>query len=545
MRHPVAKIVSVNQMVAIEKKADASGLSYDRMMENAGIAVAERILSVWPKASGFKILVLVGPGNNGGDGLVAGFHLANAGADVSYYLLKERAADDRNLVRVQEMSAQIIVAEDDARDKKLNKLIDSTDLIIDGLLGTGFKLPLHGTAKSLLARVQKRICERDRPVFVVAIDCPSGVDCDSGDSATECIQADITITLAAVKEGLLKPPGAELVGDLYVGDIGLSADNTELMEISREMMDWERARSWLPTRDRYAHKGTFGQVLIIAGSINYPGAAVLAAKGAYRAGAGLVTLAIPEPIYQPLVAVIPEATWIILPHIQGAIASGAVEVLAESIPEAQSCLIGPGFSQDRSTEQFMRKLFMGKEAGEGLGFVESPQSSSDVQFPPVVFDADGLKLLAKLEQWQNLIPAQSILTPHPGEMSVLSSLSIEEIQKDRIGAAEHWAKEWGHIVVLKGAYTVVAGPGGESMVIPIATPALASAGTGDVLAGIIASLLGQGLAPFKAAALGAYLHGRAGVLAAEVYQTSTSVIAGDVADALPEVFAELELGPPT
>jgi hydroxyethylthiazole kinase-like uncharacterized protein yjeF len=539
----VVKIVSVDQMVAIETRADASGLSYDQMMENAGKAVAERILKVWPQASDFKILVLVGPGNNGGDGLVAGYHLANEGADVAYYLLKERASKDNNLARVQEMSAKIILAEDDARDRELKQLIDASDLIIDGLLGTGFKLPLRDTAQALLSKVRKCIEERDRTVFVAAIDCPSGVDCDSGEAATECIQADVTITLAAVKEGLLKLPGAALVGDLFVGDIGLEADNSELLKIAREMMDPGRARSWLPPRDRHAHKGTFGQVLIIAGSINYPGAAVLAAKGAYRAGAGLVTLAVPEPIYRPLVAVIPEATWIILPHTQGVIASGAVEVLAESLPQAQSCLMGPGFGQDRSTEQFMRKLFMGKGAGEGLGFVESPQSVGSVQFPPVVFDADGLKLLAKLGQWQTLIPAQSILTPHPGEMSVLTGLPVEEIQKDRVGTAEKWAKEWGHIVVLKGAFTVVASPEGMSIVIPIATPALASAGTGDVLAGVVASLLGQGLAPFRAAALGAYLHGRAGLLAAEAYQTSTSVVAGDVADALPEAFAELELSP--
>jgi hydroxyethylthiazole kinase-like uncharacterized protein yjeF len=539
----VVKIVSVDQMVAIETRADASGLSYDQMMENAGKAVAERILKVWPQASDFKILVLVGPGNNGGDGLVAGYHLANEGADVAYYLLKERASKDNNLARVQEMSAKIILAEDDARDRELKQLIDASDLIIDGLLGTGFKLPLRDTAQALLSKVRKCIEERDRTVFVAAIDCPSGVDCDSGEAATECIQADVTITLAAVKEGLLKLPGAALVGDLFVGDIGLEADNSELLKIAREMMDPGRARSWLPPRDRHAHKGTFGQVLIIAGSINYPGAAVLAAKGAYRAGAGLVTLAVPEPIYRPLVAVIPEATWIILPHTQGVIASGAVEVLAESLPQAQSCLMGPGFGQDRSTEQFMRKLFMGKGAGEGLGFVESPQSVGSVQFPPVVFDADGLKLLAKLGQWQTLIPAQSILTPHPGEMSVLTGLPVEEIQKDRVGTAEKWAKEWGHIVVLKGAFTVVASPEGKSIVIPIATPALASAGTGDVLAGVVASLLGQGLAPFRAAALGAYLHGRAGLLAAEAYQTSTSVVAGDVADALPEAFAELELSP--
>ena len=536
----MAKIVTVEQMVAIEKKAHASGLGYDQMMDNAGKSVANRILSVWPLAKQWRILILVGPGNNGGDGLVAGYYLSQAGADVSYYLLKERSEEDANLKRVRKMEAMITLAANDRGNVQLNKLVESTDLLIDALLGTGFKLPLSGEAQALLKKIGIRIQLREEPLLVAAIDCPSGMDCDSGEAASECIRADITVTLAAAKMGLLTLSGADYAGRIFIGEIGLNPKNSSMAEISLEMMDWALAKAWLPQRARDAHKGTFGQVLIVAGSINYPGAAVLAARGAYRSGSGLVTLAVPEPIYAPLVSILPEATWIMLPHDQGVISSGAVEVLEQILTTAQALLIGPGFGQERSTEQFMTKLFTGSGPGEGIGFMDAEQPKVRIQLPPLVLDADALKLVTRMKDWASLIPAGSILTPHPGEMSALTGLPVEKVQEARIKTAQDWSRKWGHIVVLKGAFTVVASPEGQTMVIPIATPALARAGTGDVLAGIIVGLRGQGLEAYEAAALGAYLHGRAGELAAEIYQTTTSVIAGDIVDALSDAIAEIE-----
>lgn len=536
----MAKIVTVEQMVAIEKKAHASGLGYDQMMDNAGKSVANRILSVWPLAKQWRILILVGPGNNGGDGLVAGYYLSQAGADVSYYLLKERSEEDANLKRVRKMEAMITLAANDRGNVQLNKLVESTDLLIDALLGTGFKLPLSGEAQALLKKIGIRIQLREEPLLVAAIDCPSGMDCDSGEAASECIRADITVTLAAAKMGLLTLSGADYAGRIFIGEIGLNPKNSSMAEISLEMMDWALAKAWLPQRARDAHKGTFGQVLIVAGSINYPGAAVLAARGAYRSGSGLVTLAVPEPIYAPLVSILPEATWIMLPHDQGVISSGAVEVLEQILTTAQALLIGPGFGQERSTEQFMTKLFTGSGPGEGIGFMDAEQPKVRIQLPPLVLDADALKLVTRMKDWASLIPAGSILTPHPGEMSALTGLPVEKVQEARIKTAQEWSRKWGHVVVLKGAFTVVASPEGQTMVIPIATPALARAGTGDVLAGIIVGLRGQGLEAYEAAALGAYLHGRAGELAAEIYQTTTSVIAGDIVDALSDAIAEIE-----
>jgi hydroxyethylthiazole kinase-like uncharacterized protein yjeF len=535
----VAKIVAVEEMIAIEKTADAAGLTYDQMMEHAGKSVADHILSKWSDSDKCQILILVGPGNNGGDGLVAGYYLSKAGSKVSYYLLKERLPDDVNFKRVLETQAQITVFPEDERNKTLNALIGTADIIVDGLLGTGFKLPLKGDAAKLLEKVKKRLLQSERYIRIVAIDCPSGIDCDSGEVASESFPADLTVTLAAIKLGLLSYPGTDFTGEIVVGDIGLKNIDSEMESIQLEMMDPEIARAWIPPRPSHAHKGTFGQVLIVAGSVNYPGAAVLAAKGAYRSGAGLVTLAVPEPIYQPLVGVLPEATWVILPNDQGAITSSAAEVLIEILSRADSLLVGPGFGLERQSQQFLRRLFTGAEAGERLGFIDSQLQSSNIQLPPLVLDADALKLLAEFEDWARILPEKSVLTPHPGEMSVLCGLPVEQIQSDRIGTAQHWARQWGHVLVLKGANTVIASPGGSTMVIPIASPALAKAGTGDVLAGVIASLLAQGLKPYMAAALGAYLHGRAGLIAAEIFESTVSVMAGDVADTLPEVFADL------
>jgi NAD(P)H-hydrate epimerase len=333
------------------------------------------------------------------------------------------------------------------------------------------------------------------------------------------------------------------VGELVVGDIGLPPGFALLEEIGLEMATPERLRQWLPPRPRDAHKGTFGKVLIVAGSVNYPGAVALAGLAAYRVGAGLVTLATPQPI-QPLIAgIVPEATWILLPHELGAISKDAAAVLVEPLSGTTCMLLGPGFGQEACTGDFLIRL-LGAETAHSrgnIGFVHDGNEGRGPvrQLPHCVVDADGLKLLAKIPDWPHHLPRESILTPHPGEMSVLTGLPKEEIQSDRIATAQSWAKTWGHIVVLKGAYTVVAEPSGRADVVPFATPALARAGTGDVLAGAIAGFRAQGVPPYEAAALGAYLHGRSGELAESRTGSAASVLARDVGEALPEALKEL------
>lgn len=540
------KIVTVEQMKGIEKAADAAGLTYDQMMENAGRAVAEAIRRRQPALNGKRVVVLVGSGNNGGDGLVAADQLAESGAQIAAYLVKSRDEADPHLTRVRGRGALVAVASEDQRARVLHNLLGAADVVIDAVLGTGVKLPLEGPAKGVLGTAKKAIAARSSRPLIVAVDCPSGLDCDTGALADETLAADLTVTLAAAKPGHFVMPGAAAVGELSVADIGVPTDQKELSAISLEVASTDELRSWLPERPLDAHKGTFGRVIVVAGSVNFPGAAALAGLGAYRIGAGLVTLATPSSLQVLIAPQIPEATWILLPHELGSISAGAADVLKGELSGADAFLLGPGFGQDPTTAAFLDGLLLGSQEihRPRIGFVhhEDETESAGGTLPPCVVDADGLRLLAGLPDWPTRLPPASILTPHPGEMAALTGDEVSTIQADRIGTARKWANEWGHIVVLKGAFTVVAEPAGRTSVIPIATPALARAGTGDVLAGAILGLRGQGLDGFRSAVLGAYLHGRAGQLAAINVGTPASVLARDVADALAAAIAGLVSG---
>jgi NAD(P)H-hydrate epimerase len=537
------KVVTVEQMRAIEQAADASGLTYDKMMENAGKSIATAILEYWPEAERWSVAILVGPGNNGGDGLVVGHYLQEAGSKVSVYLTRDRTDEDENLQRIILHGCPVTAAGKDKRHKALKDLIISTDLLVDSVFGTGFKPPIEGDSKNILAFVNKVIEGRVSAPYIVAVDCPSGIDCDTGEIAGESLVADLTVTLAAAKPGLLRFPGAGYVGEILVGDIGIPPSQKEIAAINLVFATREDVRAWLPDRPRDAHKGTFGRVMIVAGSVNFPGAASLSALGAYRSGAGLVTLAVPEPIQGFLVPMIPEATWLVLPHEIGVIAGSAADIILEELPHCQALLLGPGFGQERPTLDFMKRLINpSATAKQGIGFIHQEGNDVMVKLPPIVIDADGLKLLAGIPDWQAHLPGQSILTPHPGEMSVLTGISVTEIQAGREKTALEWAAQWGHVVVLKGAFTVVASPTGQATILPFATPALARAGTGDVLAGAIASLLAQGLQPYQAAILGCFLHGWSGEIAAGMIGSTAGVLAGDVAELIPAAISELERG---
>jgi hydroxyethylthiazole kinase-like uncharacterized protein yjeF len=539
---PVPKIVTVEQMKEIEKAADAGGLTYDQMMENAGRAVAEVVLARLPQPAGKRVAILVGSGNNGGDGLVVGHYLAEAGAQVGAYLAAERRETDPNLVRLRGHGQLVARAADDQRWRVLRNLVASADVVVDALLGTGFQLPLRGTLKEVLATARKALAGKAERPLVVALDCPSGLDCDTGEIADEALWADLTVTLAAAKAGQFRFPGAAAVGELLIADIGIPATQKELSKVRIELATAEVVRGWLPDRPRDAHKGTFGRAIIVAGSVNFPGAAALAGLAAYRVGAGLVTLAVPGPIQALIAPQLPEATWLLLPNEMGVIAAPAAEVLQKELGQTEALLIGPGFGQDPTTGAFVARIMGGEERGHRgrIGFVTAEaEADKPPHLPPTVIDADGLKLLAKVEDWPKWLPAEVILTPHPGEMAVLTGESKESIQADRLASARKWAEAWGHVVVLKGAFTVVASPEGKAMVLPFATPALARAGTGDVLAGAIVGLVAQGMASFEAAVLGAYLHGRAGELAAEEVGTEAAVLAGEVGECLASAIAEL------
>lgn len=543
------KLVTVTEMKAIEEEADAGGLTYALMMENAGHNLAREVLRLaysQDDEEEMQVLGLVGSGNNGGDTLVALTYLAEKGWKARAYLIRRKAGADPLVKQLEEADGEVVLADKDTDFTRLTTFLENADVVLDGVLGTGIKLPLKEEISAILARTKAAVEGMEWPPYMIAVDCPSGVDCDTGEAAAETIPADATITMAAIKQGLLKLPAFDLAGEIRVVDIGVLDKYPSWESVQNEVADEILVDSWLPKRPTDAYKGTFGTALILAGSINFTGAALLAGKAAYRGGVGLVTLAVPAPLHIALAGHFPEATWLLLPHELGVIAAQAVDVVAQNLERVTAALIGPGFGLEDTTREFLENLLTdpraAKKSSGKIGFIrssEAPEKSKFQGLPPLVIDADGLKLLAKLDNWAKLLPANSILTPHPGEMSVLTGLSIENIQKDRLATARQFAINWGHVVVLIGAFTVIAAPDGKTMTIPVATAALARAGSGDVLAGLIAGLRAQGLEAFQAAVAGTWIHAQAGLLAGDALGNSASILASDILEAISEVISGL------
>jgi NAD(P)H-hydrate epimerase len=542
------KYVSVSEMVAIEREANENGLSYTEMMENAGEGLAEVILEVYGFLEERSALGLVGSGNNGGDTLVALEYLAQEDWQVSALIVRPRAQDDPLMMRLEAAGGEIFHLNEKFKQETLHKLLSEHAVLMDGILGTGIHLPLKGELAGLMETIRIQIQEINNPPVIVAVDCPSGIDCDSGESARQCIPADITVTMAAIKQGLLKLPAFELLGDIHVVPIGLP-ENGEGLKSWRDVYSFVPDINWvaqeLPERPLNAHKGTFGTALVIAGSTNYTGAALLAGKAAYRIGAGLVTLAIPSPLHMSLAGHFPEATWLLLPHEIGVIADKAADIICKNLERVSALLVGPGFGLEDTTAEFIKRLFLSTRPKQNasMGFLGNKKPDSQptsFNMPPLVIDADGLKLLTRLPNWAKSLPGPAVLTPHPGEMSILTGQKVDEIQADRIGVARRWSREWGHVVVLKGAFTVIAAPDGKTAVIPVASPALARAGSGDVLAGLIVGLRAQGLDAFPAAVAGTWIHAYAGLIAADDLGNTASVLAGDILDAVIDVISDLD-----
>jgi hydroxyethylthiazole kinase-like uncharacterized protein yjeF len=535
------KLVTVAEMKAIENEANERGVTYAMMMEKAGNGVAEAVHYAYSRMEVKVVTGLVGSGNNGGDTLVALRHLAGMGWETIAYLVRSREEGDPLVQSLVEAGGEVLQGEQERGWKALNDCLNRSSVLLDGVLGTGIQLPL----KPEIARVLGHVAAFQPLPQVVAVDCPSGVNCDTGEAASECIPANLTISMEAVKTGLLAFPAFKFVGNLQVVELGLPSNLENARNIRHEVVNKAWVCKELPERPLDSHKGTFGTVVIAAGSINYTGAALLSATAAYRIGAGLVRLAVPGPLHTALAGQLPEATWLILPHEQGVISENAAEILAKNLEKVSVLLLGPGWGLEDTTASFLQRLLTQK-AGHSrgaIGFVtpsggNQPPAANNT-LPPLVIDADGLKLLARISDWPEYIKTPAVLTPHPGEMAALTGLKIGEIQESRLEIASKYAREWRQVVILKGAGTVVAAPDGRIAVIPIATSALAHAGTGDVLAGMVAGLRAQGVAAFEAAAAAAWMHARAGVLAADWLGHPASVLASDVLDSIAEVLQEV------
>jgi hydroxyethylthiazole kinase-like uncharacterized protein yjeF len=514
------KIVTAEQMRQIDQECVRTGIPASTLMENAGRAVAEEVKASAGAIKSQHIVCLIGGGNNGGDGLVAARYLNDWGAKVAIYLGAARPTDDNNLKLVQERGISCIEAKDDKNLKKLDDLLANATIIIDGLLGTGKMRPLEGVFKQTLEKATRARIERN--IKIIAIDLPSGMDANNGAIDPACPYADITVTLGLPKLGLFNFPGAERVGKLKIADIGIPETLAE--SVTTELTTGSWAKTILPKRPLNANKGSFGRVLVTAGSINYIGAAYLACVGAQRVGAGLVTLATASSLQPILAAKLTEVTYLPLPEVQpGFISVEADDIITQQGRQYDVLLMGCGLGQDPTTVEFVSSLILEKE------------------LPLPVLDADALNILPQIPEWWQWLTDDAILAPHPGEMARLCGLTIDEIQSDRLGITRRFAAEWHQTIVLKGAYTVIATTDGRCRVSPFANAGLASAGTGDVLAGVIAGLAAQGLTPFDAASLGVYLHGAAGEMVRKE-MGHAGMIASDLLPVLPITIKQLRNG---
>jgi NAD(P)H-hydrate epimerase len=514
------KLVTVAQMRELEQAAVAAGVSEAQLMAEAGLAVAQEAWLLLGNLEGQPIAVLAGPGSNGGDAIVAARHLAEWGATIAVIVPSPRGADPL-LEELRQFEVQI--AEGEFEEVALEQVLAGSAVVIDGLLGIGRSRAIEpdswaGSTLRALAGARRR----PGGPKVIAVDVPSGMDADSGAIDPLMVEPDITVTFALPKVGMYQSPASAHLGRVQVVNIGIPAEAVD--GVSLELLTARWARTALPDRPENSNKGTFGKVVVIGGSRQYIGAPRLVGAGAYRSGAGLVTIAAPNEVVDALAGALVESTWLPLNGGEdGGLGGHAAAAIRQGAAGYDAAVFGPGMGHT--------------EASRTLTWAVLPDLG-EICERGVVVDADGLNALAALDDGPERVPANAILTPHPGEMARLLGRSVDEVQADRISAARDAAGRFACTVVLKGAHTVVAEPGGRTRLCPYANPLLATAGSGGVLSGVIAGYLAQGLAPFEAACLGVYMHAATGeALRGELGEAG--LLASEIADRLPRIVREV------
>ncbi len=514
------RVVTAAEMAELDRRAtEEFGVPSSALMDRAGHHVAKVVSSMLSAIGGRRVAVLVGKGNNGGDGLVAAKYLQLAGVDVTAFLLAEpthlKGDVAAALGAAKEAGVTTRGLSSDVQSKEPMAIFASADLLIDAIFGTGFR----GVIEGLPATVVEAANRSGKPI--VAVDIPSGLLADSGRSSGPNIRATATVTLALPKYGLLVYPGAEAVGKLYVADIGYPSALMNVPTPSTQLVTSSMVQTRFPPRTPDSHKGHYGRVLIIGGSVGFSGAPALAALGALRVGAGLVTVGVPASIYPIVASKVTEAMPTPLPASDGAIAPGSLDRVKALAAASDVIGVGPGLSQD----------FGAVHVVTGLLGVDRP----------LVIDADGLNVLVGKTHLLAQARTPIVITPHPGELSRLLAVPVAAIQEDRLAAARMAAGRFNCIVVLKGTRTIVAEPGGNAFVVPTGNPGMATGGMGDVLTGAIVGLMGQRMTPIEAAYSGAYLHG----LAADLIASSRGLVgmlASEVADHLPMAIQRVRAG---
>jgi ADP-dependent NAD(P)H-hydrate dehydratase / NAD(P)H-hydrate epimerase len=499
----VRPLLTAEEMRGCEAQAVQAGVSTRELMERAGKALAERALRMAVPEGRFAILC--GPGNNGGDGLVAARHLALAGRQVLVALLAAgdqlKAESRANLDALTHLGGSVAAALDGFAPQP-------GDVAVDALLGTGINRAPEGALADAIHALWRW---RAKGVRVLSADIPSGLSSDTGMAFRPAVQADATVAFGALKVGEALEPGASLCGELHLADIGLSAEDAPVT-----LLEEEDARGWLPERRPDSHKGTYGHLLVVAGSRGKSGAAALAGLAALRRGVGLCTVATPNNALSDVLGHAPELMGIGLDDDKP-LGPIHLEALLEAAEGKDALVLGPGIARGKKTHLLITEVLQ--------------------RFPgPVLLDADGLNAVDGRLDVLRSAQGPLILTPHPGEMARLSGLSVAEIQGNRVAVARDFARAHQVVLVLKGARTVVALPDGRARVNPTGNPGMATGGAGDVLSGICGALLAQGLAAADAASTAVYAHGLAGDLEEE-WRGDLGLIASDLITGLTSVWA--------
>ncbi len=521
------KLVTTAQMRELDRRTiEEHETSGETLMDRAGLGVAEAVRRLADVSGFYSPLVhlIAGRGNNGGDAFAAARHLKKMGFRLEVWLagaenqVKDDALKHLSQMRAGEIPLRELPTKEDWEDAQDFPL--GAEIVVDGVLGTGSAGPARGPAVGAIQYINSRAEDS----LVVAIDVPSGLDADTGRAEGDAVVADVTVTMGLPKRGLVDPAALEHVGTLEVVDIGIPDEFVAQLnpEADKELIYLSDLKELFPRRARVSHKGDYGHVLLVGGAAGYSGAIAMAARAAMRSGVGLATVLVPEGI-APVVASASLESMVIgvKETAQGSIAPEMWGAWRERLGEFDALLVGPGLTRHDQSLMLVRKIIRDCEI-------------------PLIMDADALSVLEGQPHWIEKAKCPVIITPHPGELARLFSQDVSEVQRDRYGVAMAAAKFTRATVVLKGAGTLVVQDGKPVQINLTGNPGMATGGSGDVLAGLLAGLLGQKMQPFDAARAAVYIHGRAGDMAAW-RKSQAGLIATDLIEEVPYVFRELSL----
>ncbi len=512
------KAVTSEEMQRIDSLAiNNYGIKGLELMENAGLGIVKAFKKRFQKFSEKKVLIFCGKGNNGGDGLAVARLLFKMNICVTVLLLEKRDGLKSDPAINAELAFNLgikIIELDTTNLHLLDAHLKKCNIIIDALLGTGLTRAVGGLYKKTIEKINSS------KKFVIAVDIPSGIDSDSGSLMGVCIRADLTLALALFKHSHFLFPAAELMGEIELIDIKMPTELITSQALKVEVTEESDIQNSFPQRSDYSHKGNYGHVLVIAGSTGKGGAAGLTALAALRMGCGLVTLALPESCQKAFELHPLEVMTIPAPETKvGTLALSAKNILLDHSIGMSAIAIGPGLSTEPETVQLLSELL--------------PKIDC-----PLIIDADALNSIAQNPNTLSQLKSNAVLTPHPKEMSRITGMETSNILKKRIECARNFAQEHSINLVLKGAATIISQPNGLTTINPTGNPGMATAGSGDILTGIIASLVAQGFSPSKAAITGVYLHGLSGDIFVEK-ESQTNLIAGDLLRTLPETMKRI------